>query len=241
MNLEIRKHRDALASEFAELIHPELRRFDRGGPFIILASETGLECCGDFYGMTSPKMASWLCDEIPTRQNGPAMLMNDSQILTDCGGCFETAMGILTAVACHELTHCLQVPGLCDDATPVSWEPTAFRRFAGTPSPITKTEELRERPQHGPEFIRLTLHIRHRLQERGWRVPLGELLQWSRFAYVQPEWHCDALKEDFERCIELPLSLVPEIPEPLAFRELFDESLSTFEGFMGLVRSFSKR
>lgn len=226
----MRHFRDRIAAELATILAPELRQFRRCGPFIVLASETRLECCGDFYGMTSPRMAGWFHDEIGGG-NGPAMLVNDRQILADCSGCFETAAGVLSAVCVHETAHILQVPGLCDDRRAASWEPEAFKRLAESPAPVTPAEDLRERPQHGPEFIRLALHIRHRLLERGWSVPIAELLEWDRFSYVAPEWHVDALRDDFRRCQKMPLGEVLETVGPLEFHKLFDPDLSTFEGF----------
>lgn len=239
MNHELRKHRDELASELAELIQPELRHHHRGGVYIVLVSETGVECCTDFYGMTAPTMATWFRSEIQNwLGNGPAMLINDGEILKLCEGDFESASGVLTAIICHELTHCLQVPRLCHDAISADWKPQAFGRLLTEPDPVTPAQEARTRSQHPKEFIRLALHVRHRMQQSGWLVPLSYLLDWERFAYVAAQWHVDALAEDFERCKELPLSLVPKIPEPHGFAKLFDENLSTFEGFMSLVRSF---
>jgi|GEM_PF-2271216 len=239
MNNEIPKHRDALASELGELIRPELLQHHRHAPYIVLASETGIECCNDFYGMTSPTMATWFRGEIPNWGGvGPAMLIHDDAILEYCGGDAKTADGVMTAIVCHEMAHILQVPRLCHDAISDNWQPAGLKTILTEPDVATPVYETLTRAQHPQDFIRLALHVRHRLQIRGWHVPLSELVDWQRFAFVAGQWHVDALADDFEKCKGLPLSLVRFVPEPHGFAKLFDENLSTFEGFMSLVRSF---
>jgi len=239
MNHELRKHCDALASEFSELIQPELRIHGRSGPYVVLVSEMGVPSHGDWFGLAASTMGLRLRSEIPNwRGNGPAVLVNDSAILESCGGCYGTACGITTAVACHEIAHVLQFPRLCADEMLGDWEPRAFKRVLAEPSPVTPAEEIRERPQHDRQFIRWALHVRRRMQRRGWRVPLNDLMQWDRFAYVAAEWHVESLRDDFEKYEALPLSVIPFAPEPPDFTRLFDANLESFSGFMSLFRSF---
>ena len=226
----LRKHCNELSDALAELIRPELDQHKRGGPFIILGSETGLQCCCDFYGLTSTKMAIWLQAEIPHWRNGPAMVVNDALILADCNGCQESAALVLNAVACHELAHCLAFPKLCSDQ-----EPTDAREMDFVPAIISDTKPAAqyavdsERKSHGPGFIRIMLHVRWRMIQSGWLVPFSDLLDWERFAKHPGELVRMSLKDEFKRLQDLPLSAVQHVPAPSEFVKLFEGSTMLVE------------
>ncbi len=221
--MSLRKHCDGLQAALAELIRPELDQHDRGGPHIVLGSETGLSCDGTFYGLTSPKMGLWLRDEIPNWQNGPAMLLDDSLIFTDCGGDVESAELVCNAVAAHELSHCLLVPGLCRDAGLADERERALFPLAVSESAADYGVDF-ERLHHGPEFIRLAMHVRWRMIQHDWLVPFCDIADWPRYGSHPGERYRMALKDEFRRLQDLPLSEITSIPARDEFAKLFDES-----------------
>ena len=227
----MRNHCDKLQKALGELIRPELIQHKRAGPFIVLGSETGLQCCSSFYGLTSNKMAIWLRDEIPNWRNGPAMLLNDSLILDDCNECEESAALVLNAVACHELAHCLAFPKLCSDQ-----EQTDSREMDFVPAIIADTKPAAqyevgdsERKSHGPGFIRILLHVRWRRIHSGWFVPFGDSLDWQRFCSYPGEWVRQALRDEFSRLECMPLSAIQHIPASDEFLKLFEGSADVLQ------------
>lgn len=226
----IRKHCNELQTALAELIRPELEQHKRGGPFIVLGSETGLQCCGEFHGLTSRKMAFWLRDEIPNWQNGPAWLVNDQQILSDCGGRFESAALVLNAVSCHELSHCLLVPKLCGDYEPADERgKELFPLIVCDTKPAAQYEIDNDQSLHGPEFIRMALHVRFRMIQRGGLVPFSDLMDWPRYCGHPGEWCRMSLADEFKRLECLPLSAISHIPPPDDFLKLFEDSAALAE------------
>ena len=219
----VREHCDKLQTALAELIRPELEQHERGGPFIVLGSETGLQCCGEFYGLTSPKMAIWLQAEIPAWRNGPCWLSNDLQILSDCGGDVESVCLTLTANAVHELSHCLMIPRLCGDSD--SADERGRQLFPLITNDMATNQPYLiaiDREQHGPEFIRTMLHVRWRLIQRGWFVPFHDLMDWGRYVGHSAEQARMALKDEFKRLECLPLSAIQSTPAPMEFVKLFE-------------------
>ncbi|MCX7386566.1 MAG: hypothetical protein NTX48_07860 [Planctomycetales bacterium] len=226
----MRRHCDALQNALAELIRPELDQHKRGGPFIILASETGLKCDGYFYGLTSDKMAIWLRDEIRDWRNGPAMLLNDAKILADCVGYVPAALAVITSLAVHELAHCLAVPKLCGDAEPVDARfKVLFPLMAADAKPTWQHEIDYDRVAHDREFIRLALHIRSRMIQRGWFVPLYDLLDWDHYANRGAQQYLATLAEDFLQCADKPLSEINQVKAPAEFLKLFNKDDSNVE------------
>ena len=224
-------HRDRLERAFEKLLKHDLKKHNRLPVKIVLGSEAGIECSGDFWGMTAPGMGGWF--QCPGR---PCLLVNDAAILLECGSDVEAAMAVMNSVAIHELTHVLMTSRLCHDAVIAAPSAASVKRLLTTPSPVDDVEHVRETRQHGSDFIRVALHARHRLHAMGWRVPLAALLDWERFTSAHPEWYGDALKEDFKSHESRPLTMVVRTPPPKAFIELFDESLRTFAGLMTFLK-----
>ena len=167
-------------------------------------------------------MGLWLRDEIPNWQNGPAMLLDDSLIFTDCGGDVESAELVCNAVAAHELSHCLLVPGLCGDAGLADERERALFPLAVS-EPAADYGVDFERLHHGPEFIRLAMHVRWRLIQRGWLVPFCDLMSWDRGIHAGESYR-RVLRDEFGSLACVPLSEITSIPAPDEFVKLFDES-----------------
>ena len=175
-------------------------------------------------------MAIWLRDEIPNWQNGPAWLVNDQQILADCGKRFESAALLMNAVCCHELSHCLLIPKLCGDYEPADERgKQLFPLIVCDTKPAAQYEIDNDQSLHGPAFIRMALHVRFRMIQRGWNVSFGDMMHWQRYCTHPAEWCRMSLADEFQRLAEMPLSVIPHIPPPDVFLKLFEDSATLVE------------
>lgn len=216
--------RDCIANDIGEVIRPELQRYELGGPYILLASSSGIEVPDHLFGITHPETAVTYQDRISDfRGNGPAWVINDGAIHRFWGS-VELSVEPFVAVCAHELSHCLEVPGLCHDVQPKWWrEPVLNAEIA---EPRAADSDIRQKRFHQPTFIRLALHVRYRMQRRGWRIWLEDLLNWERDTTETPGAHLDALRPELETLAHVPLSEITSTPAPEAFSALFESETS---------------
>lgn len=212
--------RDAVAADLATLIEPELQELDLAGPYVLLASEAGILIDHGAWGTHYSDLAQTFRDRIKGyTKNGPAWFVNDVAILKAAGS-VKAAVDYFVAICCHELAHALEVPGLCQDVTEDKWwhKPVVKSELA---EPRTKEHSERQKVTHQLSFVRLALHVRHRMQQLGWRIWLGDLLTWDRDTIAPQGAHLHALKPEFEALSNSTLSEVANVQPPKAFTELF--------------------
>ena len=150
--------------------------------------------------------------------------MNEDHLIQQHGS-FEDSRTLAAAIACHELAHVIGFPGLfgrMPSDTPSSFRDGSwFRQEMSRPQAEaipTKTSV----EAHGPEFVRLALHVCHRMQALvGQRLPLSRLHDWSGLDLSPGEAYRDSLGGELKRFGQIPLTIINKLPMPSGFQELW--------------------
>ena len=75
---------------------------------------------------------------------------------------------------------------------------------------------------HGPEFVRLAMHVFHRMQALvGHRLPLSRLHDWAGLDLSPGEAYRDSLGSELKRLERVPLTVIAKLPLPIGFQELW--------------------
>lgn len=218
--------RTELEGHCRQLLKPEIALGHFAGPYILSINEAGLSANGWFAGLWSPTMATWFRPVLSDRWigDGPAFIVNEEHLLR-MHGSFEDSRTLAAAIAAHELTHAIQFPGLfgrMPDDTPSHFrDGTWFREEMSRPQ--SESIPTRTRTEaHGPEFVRLALHVLYRMQAMvGRRLPLSRLHDWSGLDLSPGEAYRDSLGDELKRLEQIPLTVVNKLPLPVGFQELW--------------------
>lgn len=217
----------ALEADLACIIRHELEAAGARAVYVQSASECGIEFFtapnGGVIGATSASMATWLRSNIGNRWrgNGPAMLIN-LEMCRELAGVYEPAQySIAREVACHELTHIVLRPELFrrTKTSPLRRQFDRVVFTSGVEAPDTTTQ----RDDHGPEFVRIVLHIAERLRRLGRTVNHTHLLDWGTCCPARP-MECErTLFPEIDGLIDLPLSEVAALAAPGAYLDLWNQ------------------
>jgi hypothetical protein len=172
--------RKRLEASFTVLLKPELQQAGARVVYLVLASETEVQCAGDFYGMTEPRLALAFRVEIDGRWrgNGPAALLDDSAMLKDCDDDVEIAGEIMSAIAVHEMAHMVTRAALFREEADRRGYRRALKTVIARPC---QEDEIPSSPKqsHDARFLRAAFHLAHRLEQLGSYVPMSRLLDWQ--------------------------------------------------------------
>ena len=218
--------RTELEGHCRKLLKPEIAIGRFGGPYCVGINEAGLSAHGWFAGLWSPTMGDWFRLVISDRWNGqgPAFVLNEDHLI-QMHGSFEDSRTLAATISAHEMAHVIQFPGLfgrMSSDTPSSFRDGSwFREEMSRPQaesiPTRTTTEA-----HGPEFVRLALHVCHRMQALlGQRLPLSRLHDWAGLDLSPGEAYWDSLGGELKRFGQIPLTVIAKLPLPIGFQELW--------------------
>ena len=218
--------RTELEDHCRKLLEPEIAIGRFGGPYCVGINEAGLSAHGWFGGLWSPTMADWFRPVISDRWNGqgPAFVLNEDHLI-QMHGSFEDSRTLAATISAHEMAHVIQFPGLfgrMPSDTPSRFrDGTWFREEMARPQaesiPTRTTTEA-----HGPEFVRLALHVFSRMRALlGQRLPLSRLHDWAGLDLSPGEAYRDSLGSELKRLERVPLTIINKLPMPSGFQELW--------------------
>lgn len=190
------------------------------------------------YAYTSPSLDLYLAEHIPDyRGRGPCMVVNDLAIAQDYDA--EDFDFIVPGFVVHELAHILDRPALFADRTGVD---PALIRFESLV--VAKADDLPPRTDvpeyfgHGPTFIRVALHLRHRVELAGVRLSPAQLCAGRRYGLSHALQYHDALGDEPERMVDTQIRNILATPPPRAFSSLWcDDFISYHQCFPQTLRS----
>ena len=219
MTHDFREIRDRIEKEFADMLGPDLKANAARAVYVVLMSETAiLSADADFSGLHEPAMAGWFRDTISPRWKGlgPTFLLHDLHI-AESG---DTAHDLFVGTAIHELAHVINFPGLYSrdsesDAQPL---PDGFVNVVVT-SPGLDNQSTRH--GHGVAWLRLCIHLTHRMQARGWDIALPFVVDREHYGYSSTSCYRRALGDEPARLAEVPLTTITSIDPPKLFSDLW--------------------
>lgn len=186
----------------------------------------GLSVC---QGYTTPRLDLHLREYIPGYQGrGPCMVVNDREIRE--GRSDPDFEYYFLATAIHELAHILIAPRLYDE--PAKETPKTIRREARKTAQYL-TEEMPEGgpppfPDHGSIFIRAALHLCHRAERNGVCIEANEVCAGYRYGLSHARRYQQALGDEPERMLDVPIARVVETTRPEAFDQLWKEDFRRY-------------
>lgn len=208
MTTDLFELRARLEDDFSAILRPELGLHGGSTCYIVLTRETRLVAeATDFYGATSPRMTGWFQREIGSRWQGPGpcVLLNETVLLEEFGGCLSDATGAIAAICCHEFAHRLTDGGGLFEM-PESDDRGLFEAMVFTsrsndgdrlPDPVMAFNP------HTARFVRACMHLAHRMRIRGWKVPTSRLFGW---------WNRCGRPHVFERLLAGELGELEAVP-----------------------------
>lgn len=212
-----------LSFDAAVIIRPELTQATANTVYILDSQQCGLEFDGEVLGATSPGMAIWLRSAIGKNWQGncPAMMINSEYCKYLAGDFKPNATSIANAVACHELTHIVQYPGLFSKQHRGQSRQRFDRSIFVSDVQVPDLEHSRN--SHDQHFIRLMLHIAERMRRRGRCVNELGLLDWEFHGTPRPMLLEKALWAEIDGLSHVPLSAVATLPLPKSYLELWNQ------------------
>ncbi len=224
---DFRELRAQLEVEFSDLLAPDLAANAARAVYIVLVSETAiLSADADFSGLHEPSMAGWFRDIIGPRWKGlgPTILLHDLHI-AESGG--DTSHELFVGTAIHELAHALSSPGLYSrdsesDAQPL---PDGFVNVVAT-SPGLDNQSARH--GHGVAWLRLCIHLTHRMQARGWDIGLPFVIDRVHYGYQSTSLYRRALNDEVTQLASTPLTTIKNIAPPQPFLDLWNSDLAAW-------------
>ena len=180
------------------------------------------------WGCTSPTcdllLKPWLESADRWRGRQPAVFMADrtirAAIATYCPADADQRFAeYLPALMIHELGHCAQQRIDLEPATE-----TALKAAEGMALISTLIQESRDVPPwfgHDAQWIRLTLHLHHRANAFGYRVPEDLLFSGADYSLPEPDQWSHALIGEPEAMASEPIRDVLTFRPPFLFRELW--------------------
>lgn len=214
---DFRKLRDRLENEFASLLAADLSANAARAVYIVLVSETAiLSADADFSGLHEPSMAGWFRDIIGPRWKGlgPTFLLHDLHI-AESG---DTSHELFVGTAIHELAHALDSPRLYCRESETQQLPDGFVNVVAT-SPGLDNQSVRR--GHGGNWLRLCIHLTHRLQARGWDIALPFVIDRQYYGYSSTSCYRRALGDEPTRLEAVPLTTIQHIDPPKLFSDLW--------------------
>ena len=225
-----RELRGRLENEFADMLAPDLKANGADRIHVVLASETDLNCCGQFSGLHSPRIHGWLRSYI-SKWNGPAptMLIDDATITNDCGGRWDLMAERFTAIAVHELGHIVCTPRLFDHDHESDKAMSDMVRQAFVESLEKKAtfySHASPRIGHGPEWLRIVCHLVHRMQKRRWNIYPPQIVDTNYYGYSSTSLYRNALGDEPSRLARLPMTAIAHLPPPQKFLDQWNADLA---------------
>lgn len=222
---ELIELRARLESEFASILAPDLAANDADQVRIVLASETDLQMCGEFTGLTSSRMHRWLREFVPNWSGpGPTMLIADSVIRADCHDDPAEMDARLVGVTVHELGHICCVPGLYqpDGGLPLSVDTDVRQAFRAAVASPAAFHEQPVRADHGHEWLRACCHLVYRMRARGWcGLHMPQVISHEYYSYKPMGEYTRALGDEPARLVNMPLTVALALPTPRQFMKLW--------------------
>lgn len=234
MTPEILQLRDDLEALAGELLAVELKVTDAGACYVVLASDSGLGTGVPYAALTVSTFALWMRNEIGDRWrgNGPGMLLHDSQCMIANDRDFEIARCELLGCFAHELAHIVLQPGFYCRKVPDADLTEGRRVFHSVKTAQHTVSGFTDRQtqifSHSDQFIRIALHICHRMEQRGFRVALPRLNVWAPANLTSPWWYRDLIQDECERLAEAPLTVIGKSDVPKDFKDLWNSDVASF-------------
>jgi len=178
-------------------------------------------------------------DHVPTwRGRGPAVLVNDIGIIEFYGP--VAAPTVIASVVVHEGAHVIELDYLAD-----------YRTSQPAPDPVQLVMRevelerfMEERPTgrqlaldmlidfdlHGIRFLRIMLHLHHRVSRRGVYLPLNRPFQHPHHSNIG--WYAALLTDEMCAMETASAAEILGTPAPEKFVELWESDRTTFEAFL---------
>lgn len=171
---------------------------------------------GDFYGVTGRGMTAVARTILGTRWRGPGpvIVINDVALREDFKPQYFDLGWLPTWL--HELAHLVVEPNLCRPM-PAAKRLNTAALVEMISRPVSEAESLPNLLHHGPDFIRVGLHLAYRASRL-----LGHRLNVRRITGSPraPRYE-HALGEELERYAHRPLSFIQKIPASERFQSLW--------------------
>jgi len=214
-----------------------------GLPFyVLLASAVPDNALGTLigcHGYSAETLDLQLKEYLPWAGRGPCVVINDRSIRADYGD--VAAPVAIAGSVVHEATH-IMVEGWLPGYRPEAPEPDpvyvqftkiVFRAVLEKPATELSTLALRhDFDRHGPDWLRVMLHLRHRVLKQGLYLPLNRPFQQSYHSNIL--WYDAVLASE---CLAMEAATAAEIlatPAPEKFLEQFEEDELEFRVFLAV-------
>lgn len=182
------------------------------------------------FGYTAPRADLYLRHRIEDwRGRGPVIAINFGAVRDYCWQWGLPLWDEFFSVAVHELGHILsrgELAGPADGGiASLDAEIALFEALTTRPSRPARSCSLPLWAGHDEAFIRVCLHLRHRLSAIGERIPAIKLCGGDQYGLFRPERYAVALGDEPERLRCVPFAELRCIPGPADFQSLWGRDL----------------
>ena len=158
------------------------------------------------------------------------MLIADLAIARDFGSNPAYAEDRFTGVAVHELGHIACTDDLYAHHHENSDRTASVLKEVFVESVASSTtfdpSTASQRPDHGPDWIRMCAHITFRMQRRGWQVRLPLVINSDFFGISSTSVYSRALGDECHRLAHIPLTDILLYDTPNEFLDLWQSDLA---------------
>ncbi len=175
------------------------------------------------YACTGPALDLYFRDDIPNyRGRGPCLLINDFEFAA-CPPLYHSSV---TALAIHEAAHVLVGGWEFEDDAAVELAPRVRRAMHSflteRPASIEIEDEIES--DHGPDWIRCSIHLWHRSKRLMRDLSLAVVLKQSLPAWDSSGWAL-SLGDELERFERKPIRDVLREPIPDKLQSMWKEAV----------------
>jgi hypothetical protein len=198
-----------LESEFERQLSPELRAAGVQRCYLVASADCGIPLHATCGGATASG-ACWLYQPYLSRFDGfgPAAILATGDDSDDHPS--------LVARAVHEYAHVIIERLYLPTPQPAKIQAHRTLHMEDLASVDTRSAPMRL-ALHNSRFVRIALHLGHRLVRAGWNVPMTHLFDDDLRGGGWPFFHALNDAGEFEALDVLPLSRISDTPPPDAF------------------------
>jgi hypothetical protein len=205
---------------------------DLGGTPLYIVPQSALPAghyAGDYhFGFTTPSLDLYLRNYIPIwRGRGPCMVINDLGFADDFDPVdldYVVPTGVL-----HELAHVLDRPELFADRTGADPNKLLFEsQVIANSTKRPPRDDLPAYFGHEVAFIRIALHLCHRVERAGVTIAPAAICAGHRYGLSHATDYQDALGEEPACCADMLFSDIAATNPPPAFSQLWAQDFVSF-------------